>query len=117
VISARFPDGAYRDTTEARATYRLDHHNARTWTGHGFTATAMTWQGEPIMEIAADNQIVAYLDHMGDGQGYAGGTWRPNGVATAYTARKDGEALVIVLWDVDADVPPGPLYIEGIDGA
>lgn len=74
----------------------------------------MFWRGIPTIEINRDGRAVVYLSHLAEGQGYGGGAW-PDGVATAFTVKRDGDALVLELWDVEATAP-GEFHIPGIDG-
>ena len=115
MTTARFPDGSNKPLTTVRATYRLERHDAKNWRCDVFHARATTWREEPVLEITEHPQrVVALLEFAGDGAGYIGGAW-PNGVATAFTARRDGDALVLELWDVEP-TPPGERHLPGVDG-
>ena len=112
-----FPDGSTRTPTAVRATHRLEYGgNAHAWQNDHFHARASTSQRGPSLVIETPDQrrILAVLDHMGDGQGYAGGAWIA-GIATAFTARKTGAAVVLEIWDVE-DAAPGPWHVQGVDG-
>lgn len=118
----RFPDGSNRTHTEVRATHRLEYagtirDGAQTWAGDAFFVRTSKSQRGPILVIETPDQrqIVACLDHQGDGNGYAGGCW-VDGVPTGFTARRDGAAVVLEIWDVAA-CEPGEFHLPGVDGA
>jgi len=114
-MQVRFPDGSHKPVTTIRATYRLEPADApRLWRCDAFEARGTVWREEPIIGISRDGRDVAFLEHLGPGQGYGGGSW-PDGVATAFTVKRDGTALVLELWDVEA-TEPGPWHVPGIDG-
>lgn len=113
-MKVRFPDGSHKPTTNVRATHRLLPAAPKLWRSDAFEARGTVWREEPIIGISREGRDVAFLEHLGPGQGYGGGAW-PDGVATAFTVRRDGDALVLELWDVEA-TEPGEFHIPGIDG-
>lgn len=115
-----FPDGSARTPTDIRATYRCEYagtirDGAQTWASDAFYIRTSKAPRGPILVIETPDQrqIVACLDFMGEGQGYAGGAW-VGAHPTAFTARRDGAAVVLELWDVAA-CEPGPDAIPGVD--
>lgn len=121
-MNVTFPDASLRTITDIRATYRLDWagitaQGAQTWASDAFHARTSKAPRGPILVIETPDmrQIVACLDFMGEGMGYAGGAW-VGAHPTAFTARKDGAAVVLELWDVAA-CEPGPLHLPMVDGA
>lgn len=115
----RFPDASDRPPTTVRATHRLEP-SGRRWVGNGFVATPDTWHEAPVLRVempgeGPETYRTAWLDYLGAGKGYAGGCW-VGGTATGFTARKDGAALVLELWDVE-DRAPGWLHLPMVDGA
>lgn len=121
-MNVTFPDASLRTITDIRATYRLDWagitaQGAQTWASDAFHARTSKAPRGPILVIETPDmrQIVACLDFMGEGMGYAGGAW-VGAHPTAFTARRDGAAVVLELWDVAA-CEPGPLHLPMVDGA
>lgn len=119
-MQVHFPDGSTRTPTDIRATYRCEYagtnrDGAQTWASDAFFIRTSKSQRGPILvvETPEHRQIVACLDHQGDGNGYAGGCW-VDGIPTGFTARRDGAALVLEVWDV-APCAPGPNAIPGLD--
>jgi len=120
-MQVKFPDASTRTPTEIRATYRLEYggtirDGAQIWASDAFSARTSKAPRGPILVIETPDQrqIVACLDYQGEGRGYAGGTW-VGAHPTAFTARRDGAAVVLELWDVAA-CEPGPLHLPMVDG-
>lgn len=117
-MKIRFPDGSHKPTTEIRATYRLEAIAPKIWNNDRWVVYPLSRPDRPMMYVKQRTEdgpiLAACLDHMGEGQGYGGGAW-PDGVATAFTVKRDGDALVLELWDVEA-TEPGPNAIPYMDG-
>lgn len=110
----RFGDNSRKPITNVRATYRLaPTGDANIYRHPQVTAEYGTAIGPKQWRVELDRYPV-FLSHCPETHDYAIGA-TPHSRNTAYILRKDGDALVLELWDVEPTAP-GEWHLPGVDG-